>query len=95
MSPTRTRDLLFGQIAARLVWAGLQVAVILGLGSLALGVRLDVPWLDFSLVLFAFMLAAASIGMMIGSFFKSSEKAGAIGVVPICFLGRGIRALER
>jgi ABC-type multidrug transport system permease subunit len=81
MSPTPPRDLLLGQIAARLAWAGLQVVVILGLGSLVMGVRLHVPWLDFALVLFAFMLAAASIGMMIGSFFKSSEKAGAVGVI--------------
>jgi ABC-type multidrug transport system permease subunit len=81
MSPTRPRDLLLGQLAARLAWAGLQVVVILGLGSLVMGVRLHVPWLDFALVLFAFMLTAASIGMMIGSFFKSSEKAGAVGVI--------------
>jgi len=81
MSPTRPRDLLLGQIVARMAWAGLQVAVILGLGSLVLGVRLEVSWLDFALVLLAFMLAAASIGMMIGSFFKSSEKAGAVGVI--------------
>ena len=81
MSPVTTRDLLFGEIAARLVWSGLQVAVILGVGSLVMGVRLDVNWVYFSLVLFAFMLAAAAIGMMAASFFRASEKAGAMGVV--------------
>jgi ABC-type multidrug transport system permease subunit len=81
MSPTTSRDLLLGEIAARLVWASLQVVIILGLGSLVMGVRLDVNWLNFGLVLLAFMLAAASIGMMAGSFFRSSEKAGAMGVI--------------
>ncbi len=46
-----------------------------------MGVHLNVNWLHFGLVILAFMLAAASIGMMAASFFRSSEKAGAIGVV--------------
>jgi ABC-2 type transport system permease protein len=81
MSPVTPRDLLLGEIAARLIWASLQVAVVLGVGSLVMGVRLDVNWLNFALVLLAFMLAAASIGMMAASFFRSSEKAGALGVM--------------
>lgn len=81
MSPATTRDLLLGEIAARLIWAALQVAVILGVGSLLLKVRLDVNWINFGLVLLVFMLAAASLGMLAASFFTSSEKAGAIGVI--------------
>jgi ABC-2 type transport system permease protein len=81
MSPATPRDLLFGEIAARLVWASLQVVVILGVGSFLLGVRLHVNWIAFALVVLAFMLAAASIGMMAASFFRSSEKAGAMGVI--------------
>jgi ABC-type multidrug transport system permease subunit len=81
MSPATPRDLLLGEIAARLIWAAFQVVIILGVGSLLLHVHLKVNWLNFSLVLLAFMLAAASIGMMAASFFRSSEKAGAIGVM--------------
>jgi ABC-type uncharacterized transport system permease subunit len=81
MSPATPRDLLFGEIAARLIWAALQVVIILGVGSLLLHVRLNVNWLNFSLVILAFMLAAASIGMMAASFFRTSEKAGAMGVM--------------
>jgi ABC-type multidrug transport system permease subunit len=81
MSPATPRDLLLGEIAARLIWASVQVVIILGLGSLILGVHLDVNWINFGLVVLAFMLAAASIGMMAASFFKSSEKAGAMGVM--------------
>lgn len=81
MSPVTPRDLFLGEIVARLVWASLQVVIILGLGSLVMGIRLHVPWLNFALVLLAFMLAAASIGMMAASFFRSSEKAGAVGVI--------------
>jgi ABC-type multidrug transport system permease subunit len=81
MSPATPRDLLLGEIAARIIWAALQVVVILGVGSLLLHVHLNVNWLNFSLLLLAFMLAAASIGMMAASFFKTSEKAGAMGVM--------------
>jgi ABC-type multidrug transport system permease subunit len=81
MSPATPRDLLMGEIAARLIWAAFQVVIILGVGSLLLHVHLHVNWINFALVLLAFMLAAASIGMMAASFFKSSEKAGAIGVM--------------
>jgi ABC-type multidrug transport system permease subunit len=81
MSPATPRDLLLGEIAARIIWAALQVVVILGVGSLLLYVHLDVNWVNFSLLLLAFMLAAASIGMMAASFFRTSEKAGAMGVM--------------
>jgi ABC-type transport system involved in cytochrome c biogenesis permease component len=81
MSPSTPRDLLLGEVAARLAWASLQVVVILGVGSLVMGVRLDVDWMNFALVVLAFMLAAASIGMLAASFFRSSEKAGAMGVI--------------
>lgn len=81
MSPTRTRDILVAQIVARLVWAVLQVAIILGLGSLILGVRLDVAPAQLAALLGAYMLAAASLGMLMASFFRSTEKANAIGVI--------------
>lgn len=81
MSPTQPRDLLAGQLVARMVWAALQVVVILGVGSLVMGVRLNVPWLGFGVVIAAFMLTASSIGMLLGSCFKTSEKANAVGVI--------------
>jgi ABC-2 type transport system permease protein len=81
MSPTRTRDILFAQIVARLVWSTLQVAIILGVGSLVLGVRLDVVPLQLGVLLAAYMLAAASLGMLLASCFRSTEKANAIGVI--------------
>ena len=81
MSPTRTRDILLGNVFARLVWAALQVLVILGVGSLVLRVRFDVPALDFALLIAAYMLAATALGLSLGTCFKSSEKANAIGVI--------------
>jgi ABC-type multidrug transport system permease subunit len=81
MSPATPRDLLLGEIAARIIWAAFQVVIILGVGSLLLHVHLNVNWVNFGLVVFAFMLAAASIGMMAASFFRTSEKAGAMGVM--------------
>jgi ABC-type multidrug transport system permease subunit len=81
MSPTRPRDLLAGQLVARMVWASLQVVIILGAGSLIMGVRLNVPWVSFGIVVAAFMLTASSIGMLLGSCFKTTEKANAVGVI--------------
>jgi ABC-2 type transport system permease protein len=81
MSPTRTRDILIAQIVARLVWSTLQVAIILGLGSLILGVRFDVVPAQLAALLGAYMIAAASLGMLMASFFRSPEKANAIGVI--------------
>jgi len=81
MSPTRTRDILLAQIVARLVWGALQVAIILGMGSLILGVRLDVQPVHLAVLLLAYMLAAASLGMLLASFFRSIDKANAVGVI--------------
>ena len=81
MSPTRTRDILIAQIIARLVWGTLQVAIILGLGSLILGVHLDVAPLQLGVLIAAYMVCAASLGMLMASFFRSTEKANAIGVI--------------
>ncbi len=81
MSPTRMRDILLAQIVARLVWGALQVAIILGMGSVILGVRLDVQPLQMAAVLLAYMLAAASLGMLLASFFRSIDKANAVGVI--------------
>lgn len=81
MSPTRTTDLLVGQLVARLVWAVLQVVVILGAGSLVMGIRLNLNWVHMAVVLGSFMLTAAALGMFAGSFFKTSEKATAVGVM--------------
>jgi ABC-type multidrug transport system permease subunit len=81
MSPTRTRDIVFGNILARLLWATLQVLVILGVGSLILRVSVDLPPVPFALLLAAYMLAATALGLLLGTCFKSSEKAGAAGVI--------------
>jgi ABC-2 type transport system permease protein len=81
MSPTRAGDILAAQIVARLAWGLVQVAIILGVGSLVLGVRLDVVWPYFAAVLGAYMLAAAALGMLMASLFRSTEKANAVGVI--------------
>ena len=81
MSPTRTRDILLGNVFARLLWAAVQVVVILGVGSLVLGVRMDVAPLPFAVVIAAYMLAATALGLFLGTCFKTSEKANATGVI--------------
>lgn len=81
MSPTRTGDILLAQIVARVVWGALQVVIILGLGSWILGVHLDVPPAPLAALLGAYMLAAASLGMLLASLFRSTDKANAVGVI--------------
>jgi len=81
MSPTTTRDILLGNVFARLLWAAVQVIVILGVGSLVLGVRMDVAPMPFAIVLASYMLAATSLGLVLGTCFKTPEKANATGVI--------------
>ncbi|MCI0451489.1 MAG: ABC transporter permease, partial [Candidatus Latescibacteria bacterium] len=81
MSPVRTRDILVGNVVARLAWASLQVAVVLGVGSLILGVRMDIDPAHFAILIAVYMLAATALGLLLGTCFKSSEKAGAAGVI--------------
>ena len=81
MSPTPTRDIVLGNVFARLLWAALQVLIVLGVGSLVLRVRFEFPALDFALLIAAYMLAATALGLLLGTCFKSSEKANAIGVI--------------
>lgn len=81
MSPTPVRDLFVAQVIARGLWALLQVIVILGVGSLALGVRLDVPWASFALIIVAYTITAISFGLLLGTFFRTTEKANGIGVI--------------
>ncbi len=81
MSPTHTRDILLAQIVARLLWGALQVAIILGVGSLILGVRLQADGVQLASLLGAYMLAAVSLGMLLASMFRSPEKAEAVGIM--------------
>lgn len=81
MSPTPTRDILIGNVFARLLWAALQIVIILGVGSMVLGVRLNIDPMNFALLLGAYMLAATALGLFVGTCFKTSEKANATGVI--------------
>lgn len=81
MSPTPIRDLFYAQLASRFLWGLLQVAVVLGVGSWILGVHLDIPWAYFGVMLFVYMVTAVSLGMFLATFFRTSEKANAIGVI--------------
>jgi len=80
MSPTPMRDLFTGQLVSRLVWGLLQVVVILGVGSQVLRVNLDMPWLYFAIMLITYMVTVISFGLLVGTFFRTPEKAGAVGV---------------
>ena len=81
MSPTPAGDILAGNMVARLLWAALQVVIILGVGSLVLNVRLNVSWGAFAAVIVAYMFAATALGLLLATLFKTSEKANAVGVI--------------
>jgi ABC-type multidrug transport system permease subunit len=81
MSPTPAGDILAGNMVARLLWAALQVVIILGVGSLVLNVRLNVSWGAFAAVIVAYMFAATALGLLLATLFKTSEKANAFGVI--------------
>jgi ABC-type multidrug transport system permease subunit len=81
MSPTTIRGLFMGQLASRFLWGCLQVLMVGGVGSLILGVRLEVPWAYVAVMLAAYMVTAISLGLLLASFFTSLEKANAVGVI--------------
>lgn len=81
MSPTTVSELFLGQLASRFIWGCLQVAVIGGAGALILKVRLELPWGYFAAILAAYMVTAISLGLLLASFFKTIEKANAVGVI--------------
>lgn len=56
------------------------MAVILGLGSVILRIRLEIPWGYFFVMLLAFMIRAVSLGLLVATFFRTTEKANAVGV---------------
>jgi ABC-2 type transport system permease protein len=81
MSPTSVRGLFLGQLVSRFLWGCLQVLLIGGVGSLILGVRLEMPWGYVALMLAAYMVTVLSLGLLLASFFTSLEKANAVGVI--------------
>jgi len=87
MSPTTARGLFVGQLASRIIWGLFQVLVVGTVGALVLGVRLELPWAYVTVLLFAYMTAATSLGLMMATFFKTVEKANAVGVLLSLVLG--------
>lgn len=81
VSPTPMRDLFYAQLTSRFLWGLVQVFIILGVGSQILGVRLEIPWHHFAVMLFVYMVCAISLGMFLATFFHSVEKANAVGVI--------------
>jgi ABC-2 type transport system permease protein len=81
MSPTTFPELFVGQLVSRFLWGCLQVIMIGGVGSIILRVHLELPWGYFALMLAAYMVTAISLGLFLASFFKTIEKANAVGVI--------------
>ncbi len=81
ISPTTVRELFLGQVVSRFLWGCLQVVIIGGVGALILKVRLELPWVYVFLMLFAYMITVISLGLLLASFFKTIEKANAVGVI--------------
>lgn len=81
MSPTTIRELFLGQLASRFIWGCFQIIVVGGVGALVLNVRLELPWGYFAIILAAYMVTAISLGLLLASFFKTIEKANAVGVI--------------
>ena len=81
MSPTTVRELFLGQLASRFLWGCLQVVIIGGVGASILKVRLELPWAYVFLMLFAYMITVISLGLLLASFFRTIEKANAVGVI--------------
>ncbi len=80
IAPVRKRDIVLGKLLSRMTVGWLQMAFMLLLGVFVFRIR----WAEHTWVLVGFLtlyaLAAASLGMLLGTLFRQPDKARAIGV---------------
>lgn len=80
IAPVRKRDIVLGKLLSRVTMGWLQMAFMLLLGVLLFRIR----WAEHTWVLVGFLtlyaLAAASLGMLLGTLIREPDKARAAGI---------------
>jgi ABC-2 type transport system permease protein len=80
-TPTRRATFLFGTILAQVLCALLQMALLIGFGSLVMGVRWGQSPMALVIMLVAAALAASALGTMLGTFVKTEGQAMGLSIM--------------
>ncbi len=81
ITPTSKAIILTGKIAGRLGSGLVQMAVLIGVGALLLGVNWGRSPLALALIVVSFALAAVAFGVLLGTFAKTRSQAGWLSVM--------------
>jgi ABC-2 type transport system permease protein len=79
VSRLQAHELVLGKFASRIVFAWMQIVVMLGIGILAFRVRFGTHPDALGAVLFAFALSATGLGLLFATLFRHPEKAAGVG----------------
>ncbi len=79
-TPTRKATILLGKVSGRLGMGLLQMGLLIGFGTLALGVNWGSSPAALALVVVAFALAAVALGVLLGAFSKTRSQASGLTI---------------
>lgn len=88
-TPTSSATYFLGTIGGQVVTAGVQIAILIGFGALALGLDWGRSPAGLVAVLFAFCLCGAALGTALGAFVHSPGQARSLAII----LGMGMSLL--
>jgi ABC-2 type transport system permease protein len=81
ISPTRRATYLAGMLVGQVGAALVQMAILIGFGVYVLGINWGSSLPALALLLLAFALAAAALGVMMGTFIKSEKQASNLSIM--------------
>lgn len=87
VQPVTRPALIAGRLLGRVLFAGLQAAVLIVAGKLIYNVYWGPSPLGLVAILTSLALACASLGLMLGAIFRTTEQASALGWIVPLFLG--------
>lgn len=79
VSNLRAEELVAGKFASRILFAWMQIVVMLGIGILVFRVRFGTHPGALCAVLLAFALSATGLGLLFATLFRNPDKAGGVG----------------
>lgn len=81
-TPCRRPVILAGKLAGRLAMGGLQILILLAVSGACFGFYLGNTALGWVLCLVPYTLACGALGMLLGCFFRSEERASPVSWIP-------------
>jgi ABC-2 type transport system permease protein len=79
VAPVAGMSIVAGKLLSRVVWIGLQVALMLAVGLFVFRIRMGAHLDALLLLLGSFAVCSAALGLLYATFFESADKAAALG----------------